>query len=190
MKYNLDIFSLYYIKKKLYTVVKLKFYFQYFENIPIWPECFETNLLAKTNNQQHYANKGSWLTLRAAYAMPSVLVIPPSLLLTVIMFISGEAAPVALPANCRRAAFPHQTLQLGEHHGWGREKISSHATALPQSQVQTLTDSHFTAIKSCLSSEHDVVSVCDVSRALRLSLTHSLLKAKSSDLTGLCHLIL
>lgn len=177
---------IFFFKKKLYTVVKLKLYFQYFFPFGL---NFETNLFAKTNNQQHYANKG-WLTLRAAYAMPSVLVIPPSLLLTVIMFISGEAAPVALPANCRRAAFPHQTLQLGEHHGWGREKISSHATALPQSQVQTLTDSHFTTIKSCLSSEHDFVSVCDVSRALRLTLTHSLLKAKSSDLTGLCHIIL
>lgn len=87
--------------------------------------------------------------------MPSVLVIPPSLLLTVIMFISGEAAPVALPAHCRRAAFPHQTLQLREHHGWGWETIPSHASALPQSQVQTHTRSHFTAIRSWPSSEHD-----------------------------------
>lgn len=57
-----------------------------------------------------------WLTVAAACAVPSAFVIPPSLLLTVIMFIPGEAAPAALPAHRGRAALPHQALQLREHH--------------------------------------------------------------------------
>lgn len=78
-----------------------------------------------------------WLTVAAACAVPSAFVIPPSLLLTVIMFIPGEAAPAALSAHRRRAALPHQALQLREHHRRRGQEIARHAAPLPQPQVHT-----------------------------------------------------
>lgn len=64
-----------------------------------------------------------------------LLCAPP---LTVVLFISGEAAPAALPANTRRATFSHQTLQFREHHRHGWTPLSCHETALTQPQVGTV----------------------------------------------------
>lgn len=57
----------------------------------------------------------------------------------VILFITGEAAPAALPAHAGRAALPHQTLQLREHHGRGGTPLPRHETALPQPEVGALS---------------------------------------------------
>lgn len=53
----------------------------------------------------------------------------------VILFITGEAAPAALPAHARWAAFPLQTLLHREHLRGRMPASGSHATPLSQSQV-------------------------------------------------------
>lgn len=56
---------------------------------------------------------------------------------TVILFITGEAAPAALPAHAWRAALPLQAL-LHREHLWGwMPQSDGHATSLTQSQVST-----------------------------------------------------
>ena len=67
---------------------------------------------------------------------PCSLCAPP---LTVLLFISGEAASAALPADGGRAALPHQTLQLREHHRRGGAVLAGPETALPQPQVGVST---------------------------------------------------
>lgn len=108
------------------------------------------------------------LTVAAACAVPSAFVIPPSLLLTVIMFIPGEAAPAALSAHRRRATLPHQALQLREHHWRRGQEIASHAATLPQPQVHTCTPTrsytHLSTSPWCLS----LFSVAPKGQALQL----------------------
>jgi len=53
----------------------------------------------------------------------------------VILFITGEAAPAALPAHARRTALPLQALLHWEHLRGGVPPSDGHATPLAQPQV-------------------------------------------------------
>lgn len=54
---------------------------------------------------------------------------------SVILFITGEAAPAALPANARWTALPLQALLHWEHLRGRMPPSDDHATPLTQSQV-------------------------------------------------------
>ena len=88
----------------------------------------------KTNNSQQNGNKS---VRRTSPLSPfSFLVQCIFISFPVVLFITGEAPPAALPADAGRAALPLQALLHGEHHRRRLQESHAHATAFPQPQVR------------------------------------------------------